>query len=204
MSEKELEKLLAGVAPEGVTKALEEVLTATQGPLARELEQVATGLGEVGTASQAQGAAVRENTRAVWENTAAQATSGGGSGLASAGRTVWKILGSGLTLSPIWKGLAGLFGGSKVEEAAPLPAYVPPPAVRLEGEVSRRGREEQYGWEWEQLVRRPTETRAVPQITVQVQAMDSRSFLDHSEEIARAVREAMLHSHSLNDVVSEV
>jgi hypothetical protein len=41
-------------------------------------------------------------------------------------------------------------------------------------------------------------------ITVNVQAMDSQSFLDRREDIARAVREAMLHSHSVNDVVSEL
>jgi hypothetical protein len=34
--------------------------------------------------------------------------------------------------------------------------------------------------------------------------MDSQSFLDHSQEIARAVREAMLNTSSLNDVVSEL
>jgi hypothetical protein len=33
---------------------------------------------------------------------------------------------------------------------------------------------------------------AAAQISVNVQAMDSRSFLDHSDEIARAVRDAML------------
>ncbi|MCL5746621.1 MAG: hypothetical protein M1541_22270 [Acidobacteria bacterium] len=43
-----------------------------------------------------------------------------------------------------------------------------------------------------------------PQITVQVQAMDSRSFLDHSEDIARAVRQAMLSSHGINDVITEL
>ena len=43
-----------------------------------------------------------------------------------------------------------------------------------------------------------------PQIVVNVQAMDSRSFLDHSGEIAQAVREAMLNMHALNDVVSEL
>lgn len=43
-----------------------------------------------------------------------------------------------------------------------------------------------------------------PTITVNVQAMDSQSFLDRREDIARAVREAMLQSHSLNDVVSEL
>jgi hypothetical protein len=34
--------------------------------------------------------------------------------------------------------------------------------------------------------------------------MDSRSFMDHSDEIARAVREALLNAHSLGDVVSEL
>jgi hypothetical protein len=41
-------------------------------------------------------------------------------------------------------------------------------------------------------------------ITVQVQALDSQSFMDHSDDIARAVREAILNSHSLNDAVSEL
>ena len=34
--------------------------------------------------------------------------------------------------------------------------------------------------------------------------MDSRSFLDHSDEIANAVREAVLNSHSLRDVLTEL
>jgi hypothetical protein len=33
--------------------------------------------------------------------------------------------------------------------------------------------------------------------------MDSRSFLDHSGDIAMAVRQAMLESSVLNDVVRE-
>jgi hypothetical protein len=42
------------------------------------------------------------------------------------------------------------------------------------------------------------------QITVNVQAMDSQSFLDHSDDIAQAVRQAMLTSTTLNDVIREV
>ena len=34
--------------------------------------------------------------------------------------------------------------------------------------------------------------------------MDSQSFLDHSYEIAQAVRQAMLNSHALNDVVNDL
>lgn len=40
-------------------------------------------------------------------------------------------------------------------------------------------------------------------VTVQIQALDSRSILDRADDIARALREAMLHSHSVNDVIHE-
>jgi hypothetical protein len=42
------------------------------------------------------------------------------------------------------------------------------------------------------------------QITVNVQAMDARSFLDRSNDIALAVRDAMLNMNAINDVVSEL
>jgi hypothetical protein len=41
-------------------------------------------------------------------------------------------------------------------------------------------------------------------ILVQVQAMDSQSFMDHSQQIAQAVRQAMLNSNSLNDVIQDL
>ncbi len=56
-------------------------------------------------------------------------------------------------------------------------------------------------WGWDKEARR---VEAPVNVTVEVRALDSRSFLEHSEDIARAVREAMLHSHALNDVVSEL
>jgi len=45
---------------------------------------------------------------------------------------------------------------------------------------------------------------ASPQVNVTVQAMDSQSFLDHSSEIAQAVRQAMLSLSSVNDVVNDL
>ena len=45
---------------------------------------------------------------------------------------------------------------------------------------------------------------SAPQINVSVQAMDARSFMDHSNEIAQAVRQAMLNLSSLNDVVNDL
>jgi hypothetical protein len=43
-----------------------------------------------------------------------------------------------------------------------------------------------------------------PQITVNVQAMDARSFLDRSSDIAAAVRDAMLNLNPINDVVNDL
>jgi hypothetical protein len=45
---------------------------------------------------------------------------------------------------------------------------------------------------------------AAPQITVNVSAMDSQSFMDRSSDIANAVREAMLNLHPINDVVANL
>jgi hypothetical protein len=44
----------------------------------------------------------------------------------------------------------------------------------------------------------------VPQISVNVQAMDAQSFMSYSGEIAKAVRDAMLNLSSINDVVTEL
>jgi hypothetical protein len=43
-----------------------------------------------------------------------------------------------------------------------------------------------------------------PQITFNVQAMDARSFMDRSGDIAAAVRDAMLNLNSINDVVNDL
>ena len=45
---------------------------------------------------------------------------------------------------------------------------------------------------------------AASQITVNVQAMDARSFMDRSSDIALAVRDAMLNLNAINDVVNEL
>jgi hypothetical protein len=47
-------------------------------------------------------------------------------------------------------------------------------------------------------------SQLAPQVTVQVQTIDSKSFLDHSGDIANAVRHALLNGNSLSDVISEL
>jgi hypothetical protein len=45
---------------------------------------------------------------------------------------------------------------------------------------------------------------AMPQMTLNIQAMDAQSILDRSGEIAQAVRSAMLNMSSINDVISDL
>jgi hypothetical protein len=147
-------------------------------------------------------------------------TTGGGSTLPSIASSVFK---SGLGLAPLVSGLLGLFGGGGSPEPEALLKYALPSAIDFAGAYSGSGiRELDYDQRGVARSFRPSEPNGVqsmpmaapgapdspqtaaPQITVNVQAMDSRSFLDHSGDIAQAVREAMLHLNSINDVVSEL
>jgi hypothetical protein len=169
------------------------------GRLSVELEQLRA-------TSESQAGAVGENTSAVLENTVAHATQGGGSILAEAGRSALSVFASGLGLSPIFSGLAHLFGGdSKVESPAPLVPYVRPAPVQFDGtagvKLPQEPADDQGGWAGFDAGANP---KSGANITIQIQAMDARSFIDRGDEIARAVRLAMLNSHALNDVVSEL
>jgi hypothetical protein len=137
--------------------------------------------------------------------------------------SVLRTIGSGLTLAPLVKGLFSLFGGGgKKEELPELERYELPAPIRTEVGLSQFGESFVVDRGAGDRIRRvsdplpapvrtaagagaQTPASAVPAaITVNVNAMDSQSFLDRREDIARAVREAMLHSHSVNDVVSEL
>lgn len=201
-----LERVLAGGGSRGASEIVAEVVKQLGGGEPDASTLLAAQLEQVRTASQAQAEAVLENTLAVMSNTTAQASSGGGGGsaLKTAGEIAWKVLGSGLGLSPLISGLVKLFGGGKkTEEPPPLTVYESPQPLRLEGSVLRQAGETEWS------APEPTgQGRAVPvtmpQVTIQVSAMDSRSFLDHSDDIARAVKQAMLNSNALNDVVNEL
>jgi hypothetical protein len=129
----------------------------------------------------------------------------------------------GLTLLPVVSSLLKLFGVGQKEELPELEKFGLPPPIRAEAGLSQSGEtfliDRGVGDRIRQ-VQPPAGTatsivgmpaaatraaaNAATSITVNVQAMDSQSFMDRREDIARAVREAMLQSHSLNDVVSEV
>ncbi|HYP14614.1 MAG TPA: hypothetical protein VEQ63_11875 [Bryobacteraceae bacterium] len=130
--------------------------------------------------------------------------------------TILKTLGMATGIGPIAAGLISLFGGGSDEKREPEPVlYDLPESIRLQAGLTRDRRFEQIGYAESGLPReareesRPAQFKAgtqpaAPTIQVNINALDSRSFLDRSDDIARAVRDAMLHSHSLNDVVSEL
>ncbi len=141
-------------------------------------------------------------------------------------------LASGFMLGPIFTLFAGLFGGDKQEsEETELAKYVPPESIHFTGAMPTHAGLPVLGVDYDQsglprlmatallapfinkALNGPTAEYGAqatqgltyaPTITVQVQALDSRSFLEHSDEIARAVREALLNSHSLGDVLGEL
>jgi len=145
------------------------------------------------------------NTQAVIENSIAAAKGGGSSTGASIGKSVLSFLGGGFGLASL---VGKLFGGGGEEPAPTLERYSLPPAVQVDASLSQTPLSGIHPLRYasDGLPRTADGVAASPAapITIQVQAMDSKSFLDHSNEIANAVREAILNSHSLNDVVLEL
>lgn len=153
-----------------------------------------------------------QQTKAVGDNTAAlgqatQSVDSMGANLLSFARQALSSVSSGggfLGLSPIVSLIGGLFRRARTPEAQPeLPKFNMPDPL---------------SWN---LVTSPSSSPAVQtvtyadtgvpkapavnnQVTVQIQAMDARSFLERSSEIAGALRSAMLHSSSVNDVMAEM
>lgn len=147
------------------------------------------------------------------------ASSGGG---VTAGSVATTVLESGFGLVPLITGLVSLFSGGGSAAPPPLVKYALPAAVNFQGAESdgevraagydqtgmlRSYGEAAYGGSRSAAAGAGASTSAggsVPQITVNVQAMDARSFLDRSNDIAMAVRDAMLNLNSINDVVNEL
>jgi hypothetical protein len=153
---------------------------------------------------------LQNNTAAVQQSAAGQ-----GSGSSTAGTVesiASAVFGSGLGLIPLVSSLVGLFGGGS--QAPPtLLKYAAPAALNLslaDTPGSNNGISSFPGVVYGQngLPQAAPQSQAPspsgPQISIQVNAMDSQSFMDHSYEIAQAVRSAMLNMNSLNDVVSDL
>ena len=154
-----------------------------------------------------------QQTKAVSDNTSAlgQATQSvdsiGASILSFAKQTLTGgggLSGGGLLgISPLVSLIGGLFHRSNNATTLPdLPKFEMPDPLAWDLSVSpsSTARAETTTYGETGLPKTSTENR----VTVNIQAMDARSFLDRSNEIASALRSAMLHSSSVNDVMAEM
>ena len=184
----------------------ERMLAGVAGKLSEQASSLGEKLSELARASQSQARTLEDNTAALGQNSLSRAGEAVKSAVSSIGG--FSALSMGPALLPLITGIAKLFGGSKAETASsPVADYAWPAPLRVEAGIGGGGvhydangapRFDARGGAGTTLP-----TRWAPEINIQVQAIDSRSFMDHSEEIARAVRAAMLESHMLSDVVSE-
>jgi hypothetical protein len=172
--------------------------------LTQQLTTITQQLQQLQSINQTQVETLVANTQAVAQNSTAKGSSGE-STVTKVGSTLENIFGLGL--SPLVSGLVSLFGGGSSSQPAPLVPFVAPPSVHVNAGISASSSSGAFAVETaDGGLPRPVPAASAPttQITVQVQAMDSRSFLDHSDDIAMAVRQAMLTSTTLNDVIREV
>ena len=173
--------------------------------------------------------ALTQSSQSHGSSAVANVTSDIGSGLMGGSSLGGGLLGGGLDL--LFDGIKSLFGGG-TSEPPPLTTYVPPASQDFELATSNGNTGDAvYDSEGQP---RETDFTQIPiggispgpvsnnlgngsrqgsgqgsgtsgqQITVQVQAMDSQSFMDRSGDIANAVRQAMLNMHSINDVVNDL
>jgi hypothetical protein len=202
----------SGAAPnvQGIAQSLAPQST---GDLTSALTQAAQQVAGLVSTNQTLVDTLNLNTAAVQQG--ASQSSSGGSTASTVGSVASAVLGGGLGLIPLISSIAGLFGGGS--SAPPtLTKYAAPAAVdatladtpgATSGLSSFAG--VVYGQNGlpQAAPQNPTQSQTTAssssqQISIQVNAMDSQSFMDHSYEIAQAVRSAMLNMSSINDVVS--
>ena len=182
-------------------------VSSDNGDLTSALSQAGQQIAQLQSAYQQQANLIAENTQALQSNSSSKSGSPGSvlGGVASS------LFGGALGfLSPIISGIASLFGESSAPQA--LPIYTPPPPVSISSVVQATPLPSQAASSSSSSAQTAgaassaggSQGNYAPQITVNVSAMDSQSFLDRSNDIASAVREAMLNMHPINNVVAEL
>lgn len=179
---------------------LESALTTA--PLEDQIGRLTEQMSRLQTVSEAVVDATLGNTRTVASQVLSAVpgvSSGGG-----IGQSLLGSLGLGLGVMPLIRGLTSLFGGGDGEEAPPLTPFELPASVRVNAGISSAVPGTVFSVDQGQGgLPRPVTNPAPAQVTVQVQALDTQSFLDRSGDIALAVRQAMLESNVLSDVIRE-
>ena len=211
MAQRSIEESFRAIQPswlQGVPSAPTSAIgvSSDNNDLSGTISQATQQITQLQATYQQQVALITANTQALQGNTSAQSSH---SAAGTAESMASGILGGGGLLSPLISGIESLFGGSS--QPAPLPFYVPPapvaisatlqgvapsPAPAASGTASAAPAASSASG--------GNSSTMAPQVTVNVSAMDSQSFMDRSADIASAVREAMLNLHPINDVVASL
>ena len=188
----------------GGSTGLAELLQAPLKSAGEQVNQLGKQIADLKSVQQTHLETTAANTLALLQNTIAKA-SGGGSVAGTITSVASGLLGGGGLLSPILSGIFSLIGGGGAKAApAPLVPFQLPAAIQYQGGLTANGQVSAVDYSQGGAPRVTPGNAAAPQVTIQVNAMDSRSFLDRSDDIAMAVRHAILHSSPLNDVIAEL
>jgi hypothetical protein len=195
-----------GAGLSGSGAAVNSLSGILQGSTKDITEQVSALTSQITTLSSTQQTHIgvtQDNTQAITQNTSSK--SSGSSVGSTVGNLASSLLGGGLTLSPLISGLMSLFGGSGSESVISQVPFRLPAPVQADAGLTAGSQGQalpvSYGAGGQP---RPQASSPTQQINIQVSAMDSKSFLDHSDEIANAVKQALLNSNSLSDVISDL
>ena len=206
MAHRSIEEVIDTIAPSrrrGIPNppTIDVGASSNSGDLSNSLSQAGQQIAQLQSAYQQQVNLIAENTQAIQSNTSAQAGHSSGGAI---GHVASSLFGGALGfLSPLVSGIASLLGGGSATPAA-LPIYTPPSPVSINAVVSAPPPQSSAAASSVSPSSPAGRQAPAPQITVNVNAMDSQSFMDRSNDIASAVRAAMLNMHPINDVVAEL
>lgn len=194
----------AGAAGGGATGAssLSNVLQSTLKEASSAVTQSNKQLTDLQALHQQMLASTNQNIQALNANTTAKGGTGS-SAMSTVGNLASSILGQGSLLTPIISGVMKLFGGGQASSQPALAPFMMPPSMQLETTVNNGVSPAAQSSPVTSSGGAPPPAPA-PHVQIQVNAIDSRSFLDHSDAIAEAVRHALLSSHSLGDVIAGI
>jgi|SRR5271165_1158891 len=195
---------LANGGSSGGGGASESASALSQSSTNRMTEQMSSLVSQItGLNSTEQSAinAIQGNTQAVTQNTSSKGS--GTSAASQVGSAAESLFGGTLSLSPILSGILSLFGGGGSASTTQMTPFLLPSPVQYQAGLTSSGGVSPVS-HGEGGQPRAQGASSATQITVQVSAMDSQSFLDHSDEIANAVKTALLNSNSLSDVIADL
>lgn len=110
-----------------------------------------------------------------------------------------------LFLGPVWRGIFNIFNGrSSSSEPPALTPFEFPNPTRTDVAASSSRDQAPAALRRDSLGLAQAAPPAPTPVNITIQALDGRSILDRSDDIAAALRKAMLSNHEINDNLGEL